>query len=177
MPLPPPTREDARAPWLRFQFDQPPVGSEAHRRWLESLMFDNEIDRVVVDEYKLAIDQVERRLRALDREIEKAAQLPALSRARGVAALFPRRRYDDRDDLHRRAPRHRALSVAARARRVSRVSFPASTPAASPRDMARSRRRATATSGALSSRRRGSTSNALGATRSSRPDVRVNPSA
>jgi len=50
--------------------------SVAHRRWLEQLSFDNETDRVVVAEYKLAIEQTERRLRALDGELEKAAQLP-----------------------------------------------------------------------------------------------------
>lgn len=50
--------------------------SVAHRRWLEALSFDNEVDRVVIAEFKLAIEQAERRLRALDGEIEKAAQLP-----------------------------------------------------------------------------------------------------
>lgn len=33
-------------------------------------------DRVIVAEYQLAIEQTERRLRALDGELEKAAQLP-----------------------------------------------------------------------------------------------------
>ena len=50
--------------------------SEAHRRWLASLTFDNETDRVVIAEYQLAIDQAERRLKAMDAELEKAAQLP-----------------------------------------------------------------------------------------------------
>ena len=50
--------------------------SVAHRRWLDALSFDNEIDRIVVAEFKLAIEQTERRVRALDKEIEKAAQLP-----------------------------------------------------------------------------------------------------
>lgn len=50
--------------------------SEAHRRWLSSLTFENETDRIVVAEYTLAIDQVERRLRAMDGELQKAAQLP-----------------------------------------------------------------------------------------------------
>lgn len=50
--------------------------SVAHRRWLEALIFDNETDRVVIAEFKLAIEQAERRLRALDGELEKAAQLP-----------------------------------------------------------------------------------------------------
>src|SRR5260221_479795 len=50
--------------------------SDAHRRWLSTLTFENEIDRLVVAEYKLAIEQAERRLHAMDREMEKAAQLP-----------------------------------------------------------------------------------------------------
>lgn len=50
--------------------------SVAHRRWIEELVFDNETDRVIVAEYKLAIEQLERRLRAMDAELEKAAQLP-----------------------------------------------------------------------------------------------------
>lgn len=50
--------------------------SVAHRCWLETLSFDNEVDRVVVAEYKLAIEQAERRLRAMDAELEKASQLP-----------------------------------------------------------------------------------------------------
>jgi transposase len=50
--------------------------SVAHRRWLAALVFDNPVDRTVVAEYMLAIEQTERRLRALDEEIEKAAELP-----------------------------------------------------------------------------------------------------
>lgn len=50
--------------------------SVAHRRWLDALVFDNPVDRVVIAEFRLAIEQTERRLRALDQEIEKAAELP-----------------------------------------------------------------------------------------------------
>jgi transposase len=50
--------------------------SKAHRLWLSSLTFENATDGVVVAEYKLAIEQAERRLRAMDTELEKAAQLP-----------------------------------------------------------------------------------------------------
>lgn len=50
--------------------------SVAHRRWIEELSFDNETDRVVIAEYKLAIEQAERRLRAMETELVKAAQLP-----------------------------------------------------------------------------------------------------
>ena len=48
----------------------------AHRRWVDGLTFENPVDQTVFAEYKLAIDQTERRLRALDKEIEKAAELP-----------------------------------------------------------------------------------------------------
>jgi transposase len=50
--------------------------SETHRKWLSALAFEDKTDQVVVAEYMLAIDQAERRLRALDGELEKAAQLP-----------------------------------------------------------------------------------------------------
>jgi len=47
-----------------------------HRRWLEGLVFENPVDQIVIAEFRLAIEQTERRLRALDQEIEKAAELP-----------------------------------------------------------------------------------------------------
>jgi transposase len=50
--------------------------SAAHRRWIETIAFDLEADRVVVAEYKLAIEQTERRLKALESELAKAAELP-----------------------------------------------------------------------------------------------------
>lgn len=50
--------------------------SEKHRRWLRSLEFENEIDRIVFAEYSLAIEQAERRLQAMNDELEKAAALP-----------------------------------------------------------------------------------------------------
>jgi transposase len=50
--------------------------TETHRRWLASITFENETDKVVVAEYVLAIEQAERRLASMDREVEKAAQLP-----------------------------------------------------------------------------------------------------
>lgn len=50
--------------------------SVAHRRWLDGLVFESTIDRIVIAEFRLAIEQTERRLRALDKEIEKAAELP-----------------------------------------------------------------------------------------------------
>lgn len=50
--------------------------SEAHRRWLADVVFEDEIDRAVMAEYVLAIEQAERRLRDMNAQIEKAAQLP-----------------------------------------------------------------------------------------------------
>lgn len=50
--------------------------SQRHRQWLEGLKFDNEVERIVIAEYRLAIEQAERRLAALDKQIEQAAQLP-----------------------------------------------------------------------------------------------------
>lgn len=50
--------------------------SEAHRQWLVSLKFENETDQVVFNEYTLAVEQAEKRLKALDKELAKAAELP-----------------------------------------------------------------------------------------------------
>jgi transposase len=50
--------------------------SQTHRRWLQSVTFDNEIDRVVFAEYRLAIEQAERRLQEMDKQLAAAAQLP-----------------------------------------------------------------------------------------------------
>ena len=50
--------------------------SEAHRRWLQNVAFDNEVDRIVFAEYRLAIEQAERRLQTMDRELAQAAELP-----------------------------------------------------------------------------------------------------
>jgi transposase len=50
--------------------------SKAHRSWLQSLEFESDVDRVVIAEYRMAIEQAERRLAAMDNQIEQAAQLP-----------------------------------------------------------------------------------------------------
>lgn len=50
--------------------------SERHRRWLEDVTFDNEVDLAVFTEYRLAIEQAERRLQAMDKQIAQAAELP-----------------------------------------------------------------------------------------------------
>lgn len=50
--------------------------SDAHRRWLAGIAMEHPSERAVFAEYTLAIEQAERRLRAMDAELERAAQLP-----------------------------------------------------------------------------------------------------
>lgn len=50
--------------------------SKAHRAWMKEIVFENEIDRQVMAEYELAIEQAERRLRAMDAALETASQMP-----------------------------------------------------------------------------------------------------
>lgn len=50
--------------------------SQKHRRWLKGVRFENPLDQVVLDEYLLAIDQTEQRLKALDEKLEDASRLP-----------------------------------------------------------------------------------------------------
>ena len=69
---------DVRADLARFNSNSR-VWSEAHRRWLQSVTFDNEVDRVVFAEYRSAIEQAERRLQAMDKQLVAAAELPLTS--------------------------------------------------------------------------------------------------
>jgi transposase len=46
----------------------------AHRRWMQSLSWEHEADRVVFEDYLLALEQTESRLRNLEKEVEAAAQ-------------------------------------------------------------------------------------------------------
>jgi len=48
--------------------------SQGHRLWLKSLRFEQREDQVVLDDYLLALEQVEARLRALDDQIEQISQ-------------------------------------------------------------------------------------------------------
>lgn len=59
--------------------------SRGHRLWLRNLKLENQADQVVLEEYLLAIDQVEQRLRSLELRVAEASQLPAYAEA--VAAL------------------------------------------------------------------------------------------
>jgi transposase len=45
-----------------------------HRSWLKGLRFEEPTDQVVFEDYKLALDQMEQRLKALDRELEALSQ-------------------------------------------------------------------------------------------------------
>lgn len=48
--------------------------THAHRAWLRGLRFENEWEQAVIDDYLLAIENVEERLRTLDKAMESAAQ-------------------------------------------------------------------------------------------------------
>jgi transposase len=60
----------------------------AHRRWLESLSFDNPADSVVVADYLLAIDHIEQRLKALVVHVERLALDPRYANAVATLRCF-----------------------------------------------------------------------------------------
>lgn len=49
----------------------------AHRTWLQKQSFDDVWEQVVFDDYRLAVEQIDARIEALDRQIERLAQTPA----------------------------------------------------------------------------------------------------
>lgn len=59
--------------------------SQAHRLWLRSLRLEHEADQAVLEDYLLAIEQLEQRLPWLEQRIEQLSQQPAYAEA--VAAL------------------------------------------------------------------------------------------
>jgi len=59
--------------------------SQGHRLWLRSLRLEHAADQVVIDDYLLAIEHLEERLRSLEQHIEQASQQPPY--AEPVAAL------------------------------------------------------------------------------------------
>lgn len=59
--------------------------SQGHRLWLRTLRFEHHADQVVFDDYLLAIEQLEERLRSLEQHIEQVSQLAPY--AEPVAAL------------------------------------------------------------------------------------------
>ena len=57
------------------------LDSRSHRRWLESLRFENPADSVVVADYLLAIEQIEQRLKSLLVHIDRLAVDPRYANA------------------------------------------------------------------------------------------------
>jgi transposase len=62
--------------------------SEKHRRWVKAIKFESTIDQSVLDEYMLAVEQTEQRLKALDQKLEEAAQLPIYKEPVGWLRCF-----------------------------------------------------------------------------------------
>lgn len=60
----------------------------AHRRWLESLRFDNPADSAVVADYLLAIEHIEQRLKSLLVHVERLAQDPRYARVVATLRCF-----------------------------------------------------------------------------------------
>jgi transposase len=64
--------------------------SQGHRLWLRSLRFEHEADQVVFDDYLLAIEQVEERLRCLEQPIEEVSQVAPYAEWRWSGKTVPR---------------------------------------------------------------------------------------
>jgi transposase len=62
--------------------------SQGHRLWLRSLRFEHDADRVVFEDYLLAIEQLEERLRALEQRIEHLSQQDGYAEAVGALRCF-----------------------------------------------------------------------------------------
>jgi transposase len=62
--------------------------TRGHRLWLRSLRFERECERVVFDDYLLAIDQLEERMRALEEAIERVSRSERYSQAVGALRCF-----------------------------------------------------------------------------------------
>ena len=60
----------------------------AHRRWLRTLLWEQEADRVVFEDYLLALEQAESRLGSLDKEVEAAAQMEPYRFLVGVLGCY-----------------------------------------------------------------------------------------
>jgi transposase len=62
--------------------------TKAHRSWLRSLKFEQASDQAVLDDYLLALEQLEERLRGMDVRIEQAAQQEPYAQAVGRLRCF-----------------------------------------------------------------------------------------
>lgn len=60
----------------------------AHRVWLGTLSFETRAEQIVFDDYRLALDQVDARIAALDQEIETLAQTAPYQAAVGALRCF-----------------------------------------------------------------------------------------
>lgn len=80
-------REDLREDLLRARhrlsmmlvrrglvYGQGRAWTKAHRRWLQTITLEHEAERVVFEDYLLAVEQLEARMAAIGRELEGAAQ-------------------------------------------------------------------------------------------------------
>jgi len=62
--------------------------TQAHRKWLRSLTFDNASDRTVLADYLLAIEQVEQRIQTLEQQLAAAADSEPLREPVGWLRCF-----------------------------------------------------------------------------------------
>jgi transposase len=62
--------------------------TQAYRVWLRGLRFERNFDQAVLDDYLLAIEQLEERVRALDERIEELSHDPAYSAPVGALRCF-----------------------------------------------------------------------------------------
>jgi transposase len=62
--------------------------TQAHRAWLGQLSFDEPSEQAVFDDYRLAVEQLDARIAALDRKVEALAQTPAYRRSVGALRCF-----------------------------------------------------------------------------------------
>jgi transposase len=60
----------------------------AHRRWMRTLLWDHQADRVVFEDYLLALEQTESRLLNLEKEVEAAAQTEPYRFGVGVLGCY-----------------------------------------------------------------------------------------
>ena len=71
-------------------FSQTKAWSRRHWEWICSLRFEHPADQAVVDDYRLAIEQIEARLAGLQARLEQVAASEPYAEKVGMAALFPR---------------------------------------------------------------------------------------
>lgn len=60
----------------------------AHRDWLKNLSFDDPWEQAVFDDYRLAVEQIDARIEALDRQIETLAQTSTYREPVGALRCF-----------------------------------------------------------------------------------------